>query len=263
MTTQEIPFTVGKIEEGVAVLVTDDLQMVEFPAHYLPKFEKPDGQPIGIGSVLSLKITHSLPLQASRNEAFISLQDSILSHFSHPPSADVLGSCLKLDGRSHSWIMVSFPSWKVLAKKHGWTAKIHSIDCQVNRSIAFYGIGEEETLIRLTGLDTDQAFEIRLVFRTSTGTFYSNIVTVSTCSPSDFTGLHLVIDEDAGQEALDLAKELGAMVYAPSDLDKNITTHVIAENGQRYGDLHLDIPIVNVDWLKACKASGKIEPVCK
>lgn len=133
--SQEIPFTVGKIEEGIAVLVTDDLQMVEFPSDYLPK----DDKPIGVGSVISLRITHGSSLEIARQQEFVTLQNQILQTFEKAPDAKIIGGCFKEISRAHTSIMAEWPSWKALAETGNWKANLDSLDCEVNGTIVFYG----------------------------------------------------------------------------------------------------------------------------
>lgn len=256
--SKEIPFTVGKIEEGVAILITEDLQMVEFPSSCLPLS---DG-PMEVGTVLSLKITKGQDIEDEGRKEFASLQDKILEEYGKKPDETIIGGCLREEAKRFGTVMGSWTSWKAMAEAGGWKATLNSLNCEVDGTIVFTGIGEEETSVRLTGLEPEQTFLIRLIFRTSAGTFASNTLRCTTPSTQDFASLHLAIHPDLHDyaEILALAKELG--VYLEDD---GPFTHVVSAEGKIWDESKkasiAGVPAVSSEWLLACKEAGKILPV--
>jgi hypothetical protein len=126
------PFTLGKIEEGLAILVSDDLQLVEFPYECLPS--GPSG-PVQVGSLITLQIAHDDGRERARLQELIDLQEEILDLFGKSPDEQVIGSCLEAGRVTHDTVVVRWPGWKQMAEEHGWRANLHSLDCYVNEAI--------------------------------------------------------------------------------------------------------------------------------
>lgn len=126
------PFTLGKIEEGLAILVSDDLQLVEFPYDCLPS--GPTG-PVQVGSLITLQIAHDDARERARLQELLDLQEEILELFGKGPDDQVVGSCLDAGRVTHDTVVVKWSAWKQLATEHGWRAHLHSLDCYVNDSI--------------------------------------------------------------------------------------------------------------------------------
>ncbi len=142
------PFTIGKIEEGLAILVSDDLNLVEFPIDCLPQ----TSGPIGIGSIINLCIDHNRNEEHNRLESFFQLQNSIIEKYGEAkkPSERVIETCLKPGICSHSSVMACWPSWKSLAEKHGWSADLISLDCYLGGKLFYSSIHHSLTIFRFT-----------------------------------------------------------------------------------------------------------------
>lgn len=135
MESASVAFTVGKIEEGIAILVSDDLQLVEFPTTYLPS----KIGPIGVGSVISLHVGSSSHTQNNRLEDFIRLQGDLLEKYGKKPDAKIILRCLKSIMASHSSLIAGWQSWDQMCLEHGWKVKLHSLDCLINGSVHMSG----------------------------------------------------------------------------------------------------------------------------
>lgn len=130
------------------------------------------------------------------------------------------------------------------------------------------GIGEGETLVRLTGLEPNQQYKISLIFRTSAGTFRSNFLTTSTCGLDDFSGLYLAIKRGIPEteEVEQLAKEMGVKLELfDADFDKDTITHIICNEASSLSEVvalkasEANIPVVTTSWLKNCKEAGRLQ----
>lgn len=126
------PFTLGKIEEGLAILVSDDLQLVEFPYNCLPT--GPSG-PVQVGSLITLQIAHDGDAEQARLQELVELQEEILGLFGKGPDEGVVGACLEAGRITSDTLVVKWPGWRQMAGEHGWRADLRSLDCYVNGTI--------------------------------------------------------------------------------------------------------------------------------
>lgn len=119
----------------------------------------------------------------------------------------------------------------------------------------------------MTGLEPGNKFDVYLVFRTTAGTFKTDTFSLSTAAEEDLTGLRLLIFGDEDGTMKSLAEEIGGIILDDQDWTEDAPpTHLIASNPSLIkADLLLrargsSIPIVNIEWLKACKVIGKLCP---
>lgn len=119
----------------------------------------------------------------------------------------------------------------------------------------------------MSGLDAGKSFDVYLVFRTTSGSFKTETVSLSTAAMEDLSGLRLIIFGDEDGEMRVLGQELGAVFLEEEAWDENDPpTHLISSGlAAIKADLLLrarqeSIPIVNIEWLKACKIAGKLCP---
>lgn len=256
-------FTVGKIEEGLVILVSDDLQLVEFPFDCLPGSSH---EAIGVGSIISLQIEHDGKLESDRQDEFTRLQDQIRASFGKKVDETVFEQILNPAICTHSMVSAKWTSWKALLESQGWRYKLHSLDCYLDGTILQSNIDEAEDTMRVNNLEAGKSFEIQLVFRTSNGNFKSNVVKIGTKQEDDFSGLHLFL-VDAENETNYLCFRLGALVIDDFNVDGEARpTHLIAKSLSEVpadillGARNADIPILTPDWLKACDTLKKLCP---
>ena len=72
-----ISLHVGKMEAGIAILLTSDLQMIEFPTLLLP-------QGIQTGHVVQVSVSRSPSEEHLKRVEFTALQESILAAYVSP-----------------------------------------------------------------------------------------------------------------------------------------------------------------------------------
>lgn len=124
-------FTVGKVEEGLAILVSEDLQLVELPFDCIPN--RPDGS-VGIGSLITLQLEHDLSKEMDRLDSLVQLQNELLDKYGAGPNEEKFKGILTEGIRTHSSVTANWRSWNDLANEHGWRATLKSLDCYVNES---------------------------------------------------------------------------------------------------------------------------------
>ncbi|TPX30631.1 hypothetical protein SeMB42_g07892 [Synchytrium endobioticum] len=90
--TQEVTsvqFTVGKLDAGMAILLSPDHHLVEFPATILP-------EGITTGSIVNLTIERNEDEERRLREEFVSIQEDIFKQFSTPPEPPTISlKCLQ------------------------------------------------------------------------------------------------------------------------------------------------------------------------
>jgi len=127
------PFTVGKIEEGLAILVSPDLQLVELPLDCLP-IQSSTG-PLQVGSMLRLAISHDTAGEATRHRELSQWQEEIMQKFGKEPDEGMIGGCLEAGRIGHRELVVRWPGWNMMAVQNGWRADLRSLDCYIDGSI--------------------------------------------------------------------------------------------------------------------------------
>lgn len=125
-------FTVGKVEEGLAILVSEDLQLVELPFDCIPN--RLDGS-VEVGSLITLQLEHDLSKEMDRLDSLVRLQNQLLDKYGAPPSEESFKDIIKGGIRTHSSVSVNWRSWTELANEHGWRATLKSLDCYVNEAV--------------------------------------------------------------------------------------------------------------------------------
>ena len=80
----KVQFTVGKLDAGMAILLTPDHHQIEFPSILLPKT-------VTTGSIIDLSVFQNPEQEARVHSKFLALQDTIRSTFAaKSPSVPVL-----------------------------------------------------------------------------------------------------------------------------------------------------------------------------
>jgi hypothetical protein len=186
---RQLKVTVGQVQAGKAVLLTDDLQILEVPASLLP---------LNTGGSPCLTLTLS-PREDSNDRL-----QSLVTKLKDGPAkaAESLKEAIERDGflyvhhRSHCTVTARWASYASLPlSKYG---QLFGIDGYVNghKMIGSHidAIGDDETELRLTGLSPNSDYDVQLVFRTATGTFRSRSIRVHTPALDDFSGLSIAVD---------------------------------------------------------------------
>ncbi|KAJ3078081.1 Chitin synthase, class 5 [Quaeritorhiza haematococci] len=257
-----VQFTVGKLDAGMAILLSPDHHLIEFPATILP-------EGVSTGSIINITIERNTDEEARAREDFLALQDSIYEEFCQPPEPPVIS----VKAVTQTSVTIQ---WKPLVLH---AADLRGIDVYRNAQKLSLQVPPHATSVKLSGLDVAHDYEIWICVRTSAGSFVSNKVQVKTHTLDNLTGINVCFGNfgivstaatgvtsnnahgDEEMEVLiDLLKRIGASYTNDLSTDN---THLICTvpRGPKYEKaVEWNIPVVSPEFLKACEAQGKIQP---
>ncbi|KAK3616787.1 hypothetical protein LTR56_025718 [Elasticomyces elasticus] len=220
-----VSLTVGKVDAGVAVLLTTDKRLIEFPSILLP----PD---IHSGSIVDINVSRNTPAEERADAAFSQLQQSILHTFgSSSPSPPVL----RCRNATQTSVVLE---WDEIFLA---TAELRSLSLYRNGAKAGnIPVGKQSTKISGLALDTEYTFH--LVLRTSAGQYASERLTVKTHKMTDLHGITVTPGVMPGQLKDSLAEtvsRIGAKMIEGKAVEMNV-------------------PVVVPDWVLGCEREGKI-----
>jgi len=246
-------FTVGKLDAGMAILLTDDNYLIEFPSLLLPTG-------IHAGCIVNISVMRDPIAERSRHFAFHELQECILRDYgSKLPEPPVL-SCRTVTQTS---VLLE---WEPL--------KLHNADLL---EMSVYRDGEKHRLnlmekdatwAKVGGLGVDKDYDFHLRIRTSSGAYTSNHVKVRTHTMENMLSVKVAFGEfERGEreEALEKLKEcltrMGAM-WSEEGVTPDVT-HVLARvpKGPVFERaLHWNVPVVRPEWVFACEQKKRLQP---
>ncbi|KAK5716000.1 hypothetical protein LTR15_009825 [Elasticomyces elasticus] len=239
-----VSLTVGKVDAGVAVLLTTDKRLIEFPSILLP----PD---IHSGSIVDINVSRNTPAEERADAAFSQLQQSILHTFgSSSPSPPVL----RCRNATQTSVVLE---WDEIFLA---TAELRSLSLYRNGAKAGnIPVGKQSTKISGLALDTEYTFH--LVLRTSAGQYASERLTVKTHKMTDLHGITVTPGVMPGQLKDSLAEtvsRIGAKIIEGVRID---TTHFVCTEPRGLGwekAVEMNVPVVVPDWVLGCEREGKI-----
>lgn len=244
--TSKVQFTVGKVEAGIAVLLSPMHHLVEFPSQILP-------QGVTTGSTVNITIDRNLIEEHRQLEEFETLQNDIFNTFTQEPDPPVLSLC----SVTQSSIVVE---WTSLDLKH---CTLHGIDIYKNGQKLSIDIPKDATSYKITGLDVAHTYDLWLIARTSAGILTSNSIQVETHTMENLTGITVSFGTFANREEVEdlvlLLDRIGARYT--DDLTIN-NTHLVCTvpRGTKFDQAaEWNIPIVGPEFLKACEVNGRIQ----
>lgn len=249
--------TVGKVESGIAVLLTDDLQMFEIPSRLLA-----DSAP---GSILRLDLAAAQTIQGQREESFMALQSRLLEEFAREPDHRAIEGGLSTTGRTHTSLTVGWPQWTEMS---GTQSTLYAIDALLDGRRLPVTLTPEETTLKLSGLDPGRTYTIQLVFRSSAGRFSTAPLTLKTVALEDFSCLRVAVDGLPESVVAELG-ELGVHLAAENEsVDLVVTGRTQGQllEGQDEGELlrksrQAKVPLVTPEWVRACREAGRMQSV--
>ena len=198
MMIKNLALKIDDVEEDKAYLTGSDFTSIEIPLRYLPNELR--SQTAGRYKITIERDTESEAaikdkmkrfaewLKAGPAQADIELKKRI----SDDPGF------LYISHRSHFSATIRWTAFSSLP--FAQYVKLHATDPWCNgiklsgNGIAKIKVDEEE--LRLFGLSAGESYEVCLVFRTSTGTFKTQKVTVQTPTLQDFSGLVITVDTE-------------------------------------------------------------------
>ncbi|RUS30751.1 hypothetical protein BC938DRAFT_479007 [Jimgerdemannia flammicorona] len=244
-----VQFTVGKLDAGMALLISRDHHLIEFPSLLLPNG-------VTSGSIVNIAVNRNLAEEERQMQEFWDLQEAILETFGkESPAAPVL----RVKNVTQTSLTLE---WDQLILR---TARLRSLDIYKNdQKLAQHHIPAGVNFVKLSGLDVDQVYEFHIVVKTTAGSMTSNRVHVRTHKMDNLTGIHVAFGAFEEPEPLisdlkDLVSKIDAKWSAEVTSD---TTHLLAQlpGGRNYDQaLQLSIPVVKPGWLVQCERTGKIQ----
>ncbi|GMG20917.1 unnamed protein product [Ambrosiozyma monospora] len=252
----EVSLTVGKLDASLALLLTKDHHLIEFPTILLP-----DG--ISTGSIVKINCDRDFKQEEYEDAQFEKLQEEIFETFGKhepaPPNLKILNvtqtSCVL--------------EWDPLELG---TAKL--------KSLMLYKNGEKlgpiknpasKKNIKLSGLPVETEYSFQLKLDTTAGVYHSNNITFKTHKMTDLSGITICVgDIDYTNEPFveeditDAVTTIGAKPL--SDKVRIDTTQFICtkKTGIEYEKAkNMNIPIIRPEWIKACELERRIVGVNK
>ncbi|EAT84926.2 hypothetical protein SNOG_07460 [Parastagonospora nodorum SN15] len=232
-----VSLTVGKVDAGVAVLLTEDKRLIEFPSILLP----PD---ISSGSIVDINVGRNYEAEADAAKAFHELQSEIFRTFGQrTPTAPNL----RCRNATQTSVVLEWDPIDVA------TAELRSLTLYRNGSKAgtIPKPGEVHST-KLSGLAVDSEYTFHLVLKTSAGTFSSEKLNVQTHKMTDLSGITITPGHmpAALRESLQRSVErIGAKIADNVRID---TTHFVCTEGRGPAwekAVENNIPVVVPDWV--------------
>lgn len=245
----EVSLTVGKLDASLALLLTEDHYLIEFPTILLPN-------DVEAGSIVKISCEKDIKSQQEDDKEFKKVQNDILTSFGvKKPKAPVLS----VRNVTQTSIVLEWEPIDIA------TADIISLTLYKNgQRFGLIPTPLKRTATKLSGLAIDNAYSFHLVLATTAGTFESEKVTVKTHKMTDLSGITMCIGSLEGSEVSEdeiskLGKAIGAKPLQNSvRLD---TTHFICtvpDSDQYKRAQDWNIPVVRPEWVKACEAERRL-----
>ncbi|RMZ87334.1 hypothetical protein DV736_g5442, partial [Chaetothyriales sp. CBS 134916] len=241
-----VSLTVGKVDAGVAVLLTQDKRLIEFPSILLPPS-------ITSGSIVDITVSQNHVAEQKAAASFDRLQSEIVDTYglNSPATPE-----LRLRNATQTSIVLEWDP----------------IDLQTTtlRSLSLYRNGQKAGKIprpfdmhstKISGLQLETEYTFYLVLHTSGGTYTSNVLNVKTHPMTDLTGITVTpgVLPPQLRESLEAAVErIGAKITESIRID---TTHFVCTEGrgrdwERANEMN--IPVVRPEWIEGCEREGKL-----
>ncbi|KAL6239556.1 hypothetical protein BDW75DRAFT_198504 [Aspergillus navahoensis] len=244
-----VSLTVGKVDAGVAVLLTEDNRLIEFPSVLLPNN-------ITSGSIVDITVSRNNAAEAANAAAFQALQKRILNTYGiKTPSPPVL----RLRNATQTSLVLEWDPIDLA------TASLKTLSLYRNGSKAGSIPRPLETRsTKISGLAIHSEYTFHLVLRTTAGTYQSEKLTCRTHKMTDLSGITVTTGVLHPQRREALAEALDRIGGKLIDSVRIDTTHFVCTEGR--GPLwekavEMNIPVVVPEWVDACEAEGTIVSV--
>lgn len=245
----EVSLTVGKLDASLALLLTEDHYLIEFPTILLPN-------DVEAGSIVKISCEKDVKSQKEDDREFKKIQDDFLSSFGvQKPATPVL----RVRNVTQTSIVLEWDPIQVA------TADIISLTLYKNgQRFGLIPTPLKRTATKLSGLAIDNTYTFSLVLTTTAGTFTSDKVTVNTHKMTDLSGLTMCIGDLGGSDITEEELEKIASTIGAKALQTSVrldTTHFICtkpDSNQYKRAQDWNIPIVRPEWVKACEAERRL-----
>ena len=267
-----ISLTVGKVDAGVAVLLTEDKRLVKstFPLYHTlqltllpPQIEFPSillPPSITSGSIVDITVARNTASEHHAHSSFTTLQRSILSTYGLSSPSPPLLTCRNATQTS---LVLEWPPLSLA------TATLRSLSLYRNGakagSIPYNPHPPPGTppilSTKISGLAVDTEYTFHLLLRTSAGTYASDKLALRTQKMTDLTGVTITPGPMPPPllAALKTAIERIGMKFA--DTVRIDTTHFVCTEGRGpewEKAKELNVPVVRPEWVEGCEREGRI-----
>lgn len=246
MSTSKSRFTVAKLDAGMAILLTSDHHLIEFPSLLLPSG-------VIAGSIIDLSVAQNLQKEIEEKKAFDALQNEVHNLYAVqvPQAPELIAKNVTQTSIVLEWPLLDLA-----------TADLRDLSLYKNGSKLGKIPNITTTTTKLSGLALDTDYIFQLVLRSSAGIIKSNELKVRTHKMTNLTGLNVCISNLKNEEREAVSRALERIGAKPPHERVRIdTTHFITARGM--GDefkkaQSMNIPIVLPEFIEACETEGRI-----
>ncbi|KAJ1955675.1 hypothetical protein IWQ62_005479 [Dispira parvispora] len=246
--SSSVQFTVGKLDAGMAMLLTEENHLIEFPSLLLPKG-------VVSGSIVNIQVQRNAAEEVRQRETFRNLQEDLMQQYG---SAEPQPPRLKVRSATQTAITLEWDPLELAS------ADLHRLVLYRDDVKSSLQIPTDQTLVKVSGLDVNHEYTFKLVMKTSAGSYTSQVLKAKTHALDNLTGIHVAFGDyetEAEIESLKTCLErIGAQWSDQVTLD---STHLLCRTpqGSKYDKaMQLNIPVVKPDWLIACETNKKLQP---
>ncbi|SAM07076.1 hypothetical protein [Absidia glauca] len=243
-----VQFTVGKLDAGMAILLTEDHHLIEFPSLLLPNG-------VAAGSIVNISVSRNTPEEEQKMREFWDLENNILEKFGNalPETPKV-----RVKNLTQTSLILE---WDPLVLH---TAALRSLDIFKNNTKLAQQVPGDANFIKLSGLDMDHEYEFHINIKTTAGQYESNRTIARTHKMDNLTGIRVAFGnfENPEPTLTEMKQLLESMGATWTDEVNHETTHLLAQlPGSRNYDtaVRYSIPVVKPDWLVQCDRNKKIQ----
>lgn len=249
----EVSLTVGKLDASLALLLTKDHHLIEFPTILLPNGVK-------AGSIVKIKCDQDHETELEELNKFQEIQNEILITFGKNLPQQPR---LKIRNVTQTSCVLEWDPVEL-----GTASLKNLILLKDGKKLGAIPQPLTNRTTKLSGLPIDKTFQFQLKLDTTAGVYLSETIEVTTHKMTDLTGINACLGDIAANDQFtvdDIQATLKAMGanHPAQDKVRVDTTHFIAtrENKQNPEFLkanEMNIPIIRPEWLKACERERRI-----
>ncbi|KAJ3228375.1 succinate-CoA ligase, alpha subunit [Clydaea vesicula] len=241
--------TVGKMDAGMAILLSPDHHLIEFPATILP-------QGVNTGCIVNLTIERNLDQEQKQSIEFNNLQQEIFNLFSNKPESPIIST------KAITQTSVTI-QWKPL---NLYTSDLYKIELYRNDQKLSTTVNLKSNQVKFSGLDINHDYELYIKIKTSAGDLESNKIQVKTHTLDNLTGINVsfgkfnpVEEEAMIEKCIQLIYRIGASFSEDITSDNTHLICSVPEGPKFEKALELNIPVCNSNFLVSCESTGKIQ----
>lgn len=249
----EVSLTVGKLDASLALLLTKDHHLIEFPTILLPNGVK-------AGSIVKIKVDRDLDTELEEKKQFQAIQDEIINTFGkNLPKAPQL----RIKNVTQTSCVLEWDDLDL-----GTASLKNLVLFRDGKKLGAIPQALTNKTTKLSGLPIDQSFKFHLRLDTTAGVYKSDEVEVTTHKMTDLSGITVCLGDITPNDQFNVddiqaaLKNMGAH-YPAQETVKVDTTHFITtrenkQNPEFVKANDMNIPIIRPEWLKACERERRI-----